>query len=421
MYARHTHQPQPQNGWNTHSPGEAQGASTYMNAEMHPHDGMHEQHQQPPPRTRVQGKNRLFLGSLPQGLKEEELQGIFEKYGEISDLFHNAQKGFAFLKMVSWEAATKILEDWDGSLMHGRTIRVKRASHNSAVDVDELSTSVTNELLHSAFAAFGEVERAIVVCDERGNPTGKGLVEFARKNAAAQTIDKLNSTAYVLTKGGKPVRVKKLEHHEDEVGMDLSHLRRSATTDAELSVPPHFTDQGSVEHAYAAKWMHLYAKEEKETKQLEENHNKARLSLQSEMKSAMQKEEKRIMEQEAIRHKQAAAREARMREQEMQMMRSQQMRQHHGGPPMHGGPTRGPYHRDHEYGPPAYETAYEAPPPPPARRAPGPAAPYHGIREVRGGGAFAHPHSEYGQAGGPPRDAGNPYLDGSHKRRRFGY
>lgn len=46
------------------------------------------------------GRNRLYIGNLTNDVTEEEIQTLFQKYGEISELFVNKEKNFAFLKMV---------------------------------------------------------------------------------------------------------------------------------------------------------------------------------------------------------------------------------------------------------------------------------------------------------------------------------
>lgn len=46
------------------------------------------------------GRNRLYIGNLTNDVTEEEIQTMFQKYGEISELFVNKEKSFAFLRMV---------------------------------------------------------------------------------------------------------------------------------------------------------------------------------------------------------------------------------------------------------------------------------------------------------------------------------
>ena len=73
------------------------------------------------------------------------------------------------------------------------------ATHGAALKVRNLSPWVTNELLELAFSLFGEVERAVVVVDERGRPTGDGIVEFARKPGALMALKRCSEGAFLLT------------------------------------------------------------------------------------------------------------------------------------------------------------------------------------------------------------------------------
>ena len=47
------------------------------------------------------GRCRLFVGNLPNDLPEDEFQKFFEPFGELSEVFLNAPRGFGFLRLVS--------------------------------------------------------------------------------------------------------------------------------------------------------------------------------------------------------------------------------------------------------------------------------------------------------------------------------
>lgn len=46
---------------------------------------------------------------------------------------------------------------------------------------------------------FGEVERAIVVVDDRGRPTGEGIVEFSRKPAAMSALKRITDGVFIMS------------------------------------------------------------------------------------------------------------------------------------------------------------------------------------------------------------------------------
>lgn len=60
-------------------------------------------HELPPQDTtekKFSGRNRLYIGNLTNDVTEEELQTMFSAYGEVSEMFVNNEKNFAFLRMV---------------------------------------------------------------------------------------------------------------------------------------------------------------------------------------------------------------------------------------------------------------------------------------------------------------------------------
>lgn len=46
------------------------------------------------------GRNRLYVGNLTSDVTEEEITTMFSQYGEVSEVFVNTVKNFAFLRMV---------------------------------------------------------------------------------------------------------------------------------------------------------------------------------------------------------------------------------------------------------------------------------------------------------------------------------
>ena len=86
----------------------------------------------------------------------------------------------------------------DGKTQNGRTLRVRFATHGAALKVTNLHPYVSNELLHDAFSQFGELERAIVIVDDRGKSTGEGIVEFVRKPGAQQALRRINEGVFLL-------------------------------------------------------------------------------------------------------------------------------------------------------------------------------------------------------------------------------
>jgi splicing factor, proline- and glutamine-rich len=118
-------------------------------------------------------------------------------------------------------------QDLDGTTMKGRCIRVRFASHGAAVKVKNLSTTVSNEYLEQAFSIFGSVERAVVIVDDKGRSTGEGIVEFDRKPAAIQCINKCAESCFLLTSYPKPVIVELLDQKDEEDGLSEKSIAKT--------------------------------------------------------------------------------------------------------------------------------------------------------------------------------------------------
>ncbi|MBI5220002.1 MAG: RNA-binding protein [Bacteroidia bacterium] len=75
----------------------------------------------------------IFVGSLPFGLKEDDLKEIFEEFGEVSsakiitDKFSGRSKGFGFIEMPNIAEGKKAIEELNGAEIEGRAIVVNAA------------------------------------------------------------------------------------------------------------------------------------------------------------------------------------------------------------------------------------------------------------------------------------------------------
>ena len=75
----------------------------------------------------------IFVGSLNYHMTDEDLQAVFEEYGEVSsariimDRETNRSKGFGFVEMEDEEAAEAAIAGLDGAEIEGRTIAVSVA------------------------------------------------------------------------------------------------------------------------------------------------------------------------------------------------------------------------------------------------------------------------------------------------------
>lgn len=166
------------------------------------------------------------MGNLPADITEDEFKRLFAKYGEPGEVFINKGKGFGFIKLESRALAEIAKAELDDTPMRGRQLRVRFATHAAALSVRNLSPYVSNELLEEAFSQFGPIERAVVIVDDRGRSTGKGIVEFASKPAARKAFERCSEGVFLLTTTPRPVIVEPLEQLDDEDGLPENWPRR---------------------------------------------------------------------------------------------------------------------------------------------------------------------------------------------------
>jgi RNA recognition motif-containing protein len=77
--------------------------------------------------------SNLYVGNLSYETTDETLRTLFAEYGEIesvnliSDRYTGRSRGFAFVEMVTDEAAQEAITGLNGKAVDGRDIRVDKA------------------------------------------------------------------------------------------------------------------------------------------------------------------------------------------------------------------------------------------------------------------------------------------------------
>uniref|UniRef100_A0A7N8X169 Splicing factor proline/glutamine-rich n=1 Tax=Mastacembelus armatus TaxID=205130 RepID=A0A7N8X169_9TELE len=270
---------------------------------------------------------RLFIGNLPNDITEEEFKKLFAKYGEPSEVFINKGKGFGFIRLESRALAEIAKAELDDTPMKGRPLRVRFATHSAALSVKNLSPFVSNELLEEAFSQFGMVERAIVIVDDRGRSTGRGIVEFASKPAARKALDRCNEGIFLLTTSPRPVIVEPLEQFDDEDGLPEKLAQKNPRYQAEREEPPRFARPGTFEYEYSKRWKSLDEMEKQQRQQVEKNMREAREKLESEMEDAYHEHQANLLRQDLLRRQEELRRMEELHSQEMQKRKEMQLRQ----------------------------------------------------------------------------------------------
>ncbi|XP_029919213.1 splicing factor, proline- and glutamine-rich isoform X2 [Myripristis murdjan] len=270
---------------------------------------------------------RLFIGNLPNDITEEEFKKLFAKYGEPSEVFINKGKGFGFIRLESRALAEVAKAELDDTPMKGRPLRVRFATHSAALSVKNLSPFVSNELLEEAFSQFGMVERAVVIVDDRGRSTGKGIVEFASKPAARKALDRCNDGVFLLTTSPRPVIVEPLEQFDDEDGLPEKLAQKNPRYQKEREEPPRFARPGTFEYEYSKRWKSLDEMEKQQRQQVEKNMQEAREKLESEMEDAYHEHQANLLRQDLLRRQEELRRMEELHSQEMQKRKEMQLRQ----------------------------------------------------------------------------------------------
>ncbi|XP_031151501.1 splicing factor, proline- and glutamine-rich isoform X2 [Sander lucioperca] len=270
---------------------------------------------------------RLFIGNLPNDITEEDFKRLFAKYGEPSEVFINKSKGFGFIRLESRALAEIAKAELDDTPMKNRPLRVRFATHSAALSVKNLSPFVSNELLEEAFSQFGMVERAIVIVDDRGRATGKGIVEFASKPAARKALDRCNEGVFLLTTSPRPIVVEPLEQFDDEDGLPEKLAQKNPRYQAEREEPPRFARPGTFEYEYSKRWKSLDDMEKQQRQQVEKNMREAREKLESEMEDAYHEHQANLLRQDLLRRQEELRRMEELHSKEMQKRKEMQIRQ----------------------------------------------------------------------------------------------
>ncbi|XP_062866599.1 paraspeckle component 1 isoform X2 [Trichomycterus rosablanca] len=269
---------------------------------------------------------RLFVGNLPTDITEEDFRKMFSKYGEANEVFINRDRGFGFIRLETRTLAEIAKAELDGTVLRNRPIRIRFATHGAALTVRNLSPVVTNELLEQAFSQFGPVERAIVVVDDRGRPSGKGIVEFANKPTARKALDRCSDGALLLTTSPRPVIVEPTEQFDDEDGLPEKLLQKTPQYHKEREQPPRFAQPGTFEFEYSSRWKALDEMEKQQRDQVNRNIQEAKEKLEAEMETAKHEHQLMMMRQDLMRRQEELRRLEELRNQELQKRKQMEMR-----------------------------------------------------------------------------------------------
>ncbi|KAJ8877872.1 hypothetical protein PR048_022331 [Dryococelus australis] len=142
------------------------------------------------------GRCRLYVGNLTNDVTEEEMQALFQPYGETSELFVNKEKNFAFIRLDYRANAEKAKRELDGSLRKGRPLKVRFAPHSACIKVKNLTPWVTNELLERAFSVFGEADKAAAENMHRSDNVGFSVEKITPIRVTWSPRNRISATSH---------------------------------------------------------------------------------------------------------------------------------------------------------------------------------------------------------------------------------
>ncbi|XP_052863540.1 hrp65 protein-like [Anopheles cruzii] len=271
------------------------------------------------------GRNRLYVGNLTNDVTEEELIEMFRPFGEVNEMFMNKEKNYAFVRVDYFSNAEKAKRELDGTARKNRVLRVRFAPNATAIRVKNLTAYVTNELLYKAFEVFGPLERAVVQVDERGKPTGEGIVEFKNKPGAMAAIRYCTEKCYFLTSSLRPVIVEPYTYQDDNDGLPEKSLNKKQNEFVKArQMGPRFAENGSFEYEYGQRWKHMHEMYRQKAEALKREMTMEEEQLEAKMEFARYEHEteqlrEQLRQREMDRDRQKA--ELEMRERQVQVQR----------------------------------------------------------------------------------------------------
>ncbi|KAL6593755.1 hypothetical protein ACP70R_048656 [Stipagrostis hirtigluma subsp. patula] len=167
---------------------------------------------------------RVFVGNLPFSVDSAQLAGLFEQAGSVEmveviyDKLTGRSRGFGFVTMSSVEDVEAAVEQFNGYVLDGRSLRVNSGpappreqssprgprGEGNRVYVGNLSWGVDNSALANLFNKEGEVLEARVIYDrESGRSRGFGFVTYGTNEEVENAISNLDGAEL----DGREIRV----------------------------------------------------------------------------------------------------------------------------------------------------------------------------------------------------------------------
>ena len=250
--------------------------------------------------------SRLWMANIPRAATKESIKELFEPCGELDEIIYDEEKNYAFIRMDYKANAEKALQKLDKMDWMGNVLTVQFSNPSNSIKLRNLSPFVTNELLKVTFNAFGDVEKAVVVIDDRGKPTGEGIIEFNRKSQALFALKHCNQNMLFLTTSPRPVIAEPLVATYDGDGYKERTInKKTKRFFKERQNGPRFGVNGTFEYVYGKKWKQLYEVFDSKRKCLEKEFLQHEQYLIEELEISQYEYETELLKQQ-VREREAA-------------------------------------------------------------------------------------------------------------------
>ena len=153
-------------------------------------------------------ERKLFVGGLPQDVKDTDLMTHFQTFGEIegvnlkTDPNTGRSRGFAFVIYKSVEGVDKAVAEEEHDIK-GKKVAVKKAqAKQGKVYIGKLKPEITDDEIKEFFAVYGTIANLEVPYDKTKNE---------RKNFCFITFEKEETARKLLKEGTVTVKGVELE------------------------------------------------------------------------------------------------------------------------------------------------------------------------------------------------------------------
>ena len=170
----------------------------------------------------VKNPSKIFVGGLPYSTSDDELNRVFSKFGDISevvvmkDSMTKRSRGFGFVTFTESNAVESVLDEHkkEPIVLNRKQIDPKRAipkkvttRRTKKVFVGGISSDTSQDDVHEYFKSFGNIVEAMLIIDKTTNKhKGFGFVTYDNFDS----VDEICNQQY-HTINGKKVETKRAQ------------------------------------------------------------------------------------------------------------------------------------------------------------------------------------------------------------------